>query len=197
MAKKMTKALKPQKKHKHIGDYLHREDGQAVSVEAQWEGVLAHQKLTEELKSMRDICDVFEKSGLTDAGKEMQRKINEKEIERKRLELKLNDERIEMSRALLVCLAACDVATSAADFFAEVMHRTSHGIYGADNDFSQQVREQANAFNKIVQNVDEGGNYALSMFYSDIADEVVEKVLPIIKEIVDKYHKTEKGRRYF
>jgi len=197
MAKKMTKALKPQKENKHIGDYLHKESGQSVSVEAQWKGVVAHHKLTEELKRMREIKDTFLKSGLEDAAARMQSQINDKENERKALELRLDDERRQMSFALLVCLCACDIATSAADEFAATMHTVSHGIYGTDNDFSRAVREQADSFNKIVQQVDEGENLPLSMFYADIAEVVVERVLPVIKDVIREYHETEKGRRYF
>lgn len=193
----MTKALKPQKQNKHIGDYLNQESGQAVKPDIQWEGVVAHKRLTEEIKRMRNIRDTFAKSGLEDAARRMQEQINDKECERKLLELELDEERREMARALLVCLCACDLATSAADHFAEVLHRTSHGICGAENDFSEAVREQAESFNKLVQSVDEGGNLPLSLMYSDIAEEVVDKVLPIIKDIVRDFHNTEKGRRYF
>lgn len=189
--------MKKIKKPRHIGDYLDKDSGQSVNAEIQWKGCVKHQRITEELKRMRAARDVFENSGLHDAAKHMQSQINDKEMERKNLELQLNEERREMAFTMLVCLAACDVATVCAEDLAATMHRVSKGIVGTTNDFSEAVKEQAKSFNILVQSVDEGGNLALSNYYADIAEEVIAKVKPVMMSVIREHHNTARGRRYF
>lgn len=176
---------------------MNAESGQSVSTGAQMAGIIEHKKLSNEIIGLREMQSILQNSGLDVEAKRLDEQINAKEMERKELELRLDAERREMSYAMLLCFCACDIATTCADEFGVVMKRVTKGIYGTDNDFTEAVKEQAESFNKIVQSVDEGGNYALSMFYSDIAEAVNERVLPIMKEIVKDYHNTKLGRRYF
>lgn len=181
---------------KTIDNYMSKEQGRSVSgsqrlVVNEWN------KLTKALDTLRTQKDVLLKCGLAKEAKAVVAKINELEVERRRLEDRLNDERREMAKAMLVCFAACDLATTAADVFADTMHRLSHGLYKPNNSFSESIREQANSFNKLVQTIDEGGHEPLSLFYADMAEEVNAKVLPIMQQVINDYCNSPLGKRYF
>lgn len=180
---------------KTINDYMHAEQGRRISG-TQAAGVYAWNKLSGDIQRLRAQRDVLKTSGLDKEAKRVQQLINDKEIERRRLEDRLNDERRIMCAQICIAFAACDIATTAADDFDEVMRKYGTSRADAVNSFSQAIREQASSFNKIVQVIDEAEHTALSLFYADMAEEITEAALAVAREIVAKYMNTEKGRRY-
>lgn len=152
-----------------------------------------------EVKRLKTIKDVLERSGLdTEAGKIEQRiKHHNKRIMELRSEALL--QRKALVRAMLLCFAAGDIATTCADKVSEVFDELT---YGQDNEggnaLAQMFREQATAWNQCVQMIDgdsEHGDQRVSMYYADIAEEIVEAVIPTVLQIIDHHMATEKGKR--
>lgn len=160
-------------------------------------GAAAWNKLTQKIDQASKQHDIFKRSGLQDAANKALEVMRDLQRQRHELEKRLEDERRQMSACVLTVLASCDLMCSVADGFAEDMHRLSHGYYANNNSLAAEARAHATSFNKLVQSVDIVGNERMSMFYADMAEEVIEAVTPKIKEIVQKYMESEKGRRYF
>lgn len=178
-----------------ISDYMNHHQGRSISA-TQAAGVIAWEKLTHDIEQLRQQRDVLKASGLEDAAKRVQQLINEAEINRRRLEDRLNEERRIMAASILVAFAACDIATTAADEFDECMRKYSHGSADKVNAFSTSIREQATSFNKLVQAIDEAEHLPLSLLYADMAEEIVDAALEMARETVARYMDTPKGRRY-
>lgn len=181
---------------KCINDYMDKWAGRKVS-EAQEMSVYEWDKLTAKLARMREQKGVLISAGLDVEAKRVQQSINALERERRDLEDQLNEERRALVKCILLCFAAADIATEAADRFAEQLHKTSRGLYGGDNSFSQKVRDQATAFNKLVQILDEGDNEVISMHYAEMAERINAATMPVIMGIINETMNSPKGKRYY
>lgn len=179
-----------------IDEYMDFHSGRKVSG-MQYLAVQKWYEMSAELERMRDQKRILQQCGLDAEAKRVQRIINEKENERRAYEDQLNDERKIMAKQLLVCFAVCDLATTAADKFGALAHKLSRGLYGNKNNFTDELRQQAEAWNKLVQIIDTGGNMKAAMLYADMAEEICDRVFPLIEEVINKYINTPKGKQYF
>lgn len=175
---------------------MHNTDGRKVSG-MQRLAVQDWYKMSQELDKLREQKRVLQQCGLDAEAKKVQRIINEKENDRRAYEDQLNEERKIMAKQLLVCFAVCDIATSAADKFGALAHKLSRGLYGNRNNFTDDIKKQAEAWNKIVQIIDSGGNMKAAMLYADMAEEVCDRVFPVIEDVINKYINSPKGKQYF
>lgn len=121
------------------------------------------------------------------------------ELERQKLQLieETDRQRRRGARQLLVCFCAADLATEAADDFADTLHEISWGGVPDDNDFSALLRKVAQNMNSVVCTIDKGGSEPLSYFYADMAEECVTAAKKAVGEVIDKWMDTPKGRKYF
>lgn len=152
-----------------------------------------------ERRMMQEQKEVLRKAGL-----ERQASIIEQHIREKSEEITLKQKEIfiardELVRHMLLAFAAGDIATTCADMLAETFNELT---YAEDrlggNQLAELFRLQAEEWNKCVQMIDgdaNHGNARISMYYSEIAEEICNTVIPQVLEIIDKHMKTDKGKR--
>ena len=161
--------------------------------------IAEYNELLRERRQMQEQKDVLDRCGLDKEVMHMERLIADKSDEIKRKAQEVSQARDQLVRHMLLAFSAGDIATTCADKMAAMFDELT---YAEDrqggNELAQMFRDCADNWNQCVQMVDgdeNHGNERVSMYYSEIAEEIVETVIPAILAIIDKYMKTEKGRR--
>ena len=143
--------------------------------------------------------DVLRKSGLEKEAKSIQKVINKLNIDIHNCEKEAEQQRLELVKLMFFCFAAGDIATTASDMMADGFNRLTYGrTKDSGVNFVDVFKNQANEWNKCVQLVDSGqdDDIGLSMFYADMADEIVEAVIPVVNRIIDKYINSKEGHKF-
>lgn len=179
-----------------ISEFMNKWQGRKVS-DSQRLAIKEWERMSSDLENMREQKQILLRCNLDREAKALQLKINALEHERQDFEDRLNEERKEMAKAILGCLVGCDFVTLSADRFADTTHRLSRGLYGADNKFSQDIRKQADEFNKIVQLIDQGGNDVAAMYYSDMAEDINKEMFALVDRKIKEWMEKGKGKMYF
>ena len=160
--------------------------------------------LDRRIEELQNLCSLLEKSGdKKSAEKNVVPKLNEAVMLRDKLLQEADKNRRQAAKWLLMVFVSCDIAADAADAFSDVLKRISRG-YETDNDFAKLVKQQAQKAREaskgwadIVEILDESKDYALEMYYADMAEEIQGKVLGLVGSEVEKVMATEKGQRMF
>lgn len=151
------------------------------------------------LHNMKVQRDVLRSSGLDREADRIERLMRDQNKTIDGIKAEVLEARKQLVRHMLLCFAAGDIATDIADRMAEVFDNLTEGIDNqGGNELAQMFRNQADAWNRCVQMVDgdgEHGNQRVSMYYADMAEEVVATVIPQVLAIIDKYMATDKGKR--
>ena len=153
-----------------------------------------------ELKKLREMQSVLERSGLDKEAKKLNQPIYQCNVRIKQLQDEALEQRKALVRELLLCFAAGDIATACADNVAGIFDKVTYGdIRKGGHALAEIFRHQAEQWNKCVQIVDgdgeEHGNTQISMYYADMAEKIVSTTLPVIYSIIDDYMNSEKGKR--
>ena len=151
------------------------------------------------LHDMKVQRDVLRNSGLDREADRIERLMREQNKTIDSIKGEVLEARKQLVRHMLLCFAAGDIATDIADRMAEVFDTLTEGIDNkGGNELADMFRRQADAWNQCVQMVDgdgEHGDQRVSMYYADIAEEIVAKVIPDVLAIIDRHMATEKGKR--
>lgn len=151
------------------------------------------------LHNMKVQRDVLRSSGLDREADRIERLMRDQNKTIDSIKGEVLEARKQLVRHMLLCFAAGDIATDIADRMAEVFDNLTEGIDNqGGNELAQMFRNQADAWNRCVQMVDgdgDRGNQRVSMYYSEIAEEIVEAVIPQVLAIIDRHMATEKGKR--
>lgn len=151
------------------------------------------------LHNMKVQRDVLRNSGLDREADRIERLMRDQNKTIDSIKAEVLEARKQLVRHMLLCFAAGDIATDIADRMAEVFDDLTEGIDNqGGNELAQMFRDQADAWNRCVQMVDgdgEHGDMRVSMYYADIAEEIVAKVIPDVLAIIDRHMATEKGKR--
>ena len=151
------------------------------------------------LHNMKVQRDVLRDSGLDREADRIDRLMRDQSKTIDSIKGEVLEARKQLVRHMLLCFAAGDIATDIADRMAEVFDSLTEGIDNkGGNELAQMFRDQADAWNRCVQMVDgdgEHGNERVSLYYSDIAEEIVEAVIPQVLAIIDRHMASEKGKR--
>ena len=151
------------------------------------------------LHNMKVQRDVLRSSGLDREADRIERLMRDQNKTIDSIKAEVLEARKQLVRHMLLCFAAGDIATDIADRMAEVFDNLTEGIDNqGGNELAQMFRNQADAWNRCVQMVDgdgDRGNQRVSMYYADMAEEVVATVIPQVLAIIDKYMATDKGKR--
>lgn len=153
----------------------------------------------QERKKLESQRDVLQNSGLNKEAKSIQKVINKLNVEIRDCETEAEQQRLELVKLMFACFAAGDIATIVADMMADGFDRLTFGrTQDSGVNFVDVFKNQAEEWNKCVQLVDSGQdeNFGLSMFYSDMAEEITDAVIPMIRRIVDKYVDSKEGQKY-
>lgn len=149
--------------------------------------------------AMMQQRDVLRDCGLEREAGIVEGKIREQNHRIDHLKAEVLEARKQLVRHMLLCFSAGDIATTIADRMAEVFDNLTDGIDNrGGNDLATIFRKQADAWNQCVQMVDgdgEHGNQRVSMYYSEIAEEICEAVIPQILAIIDRHMASERGKR--
>lgn len=146
--------------------------------------------------------DVLQQCGLTKEARSIQKVITELNLKIKDYERLAKAQRIELVRQMFACFAVGDIATIAADNTESAFNELT---YGRDKDdgksFANIFRQQAKEWNKCVQMVDASltsneRDFGLSMFYSNMAEEIVDAVLPLVYKMIDEKINSKEGKRW-
>ena len=164
-----------------------------------YKGLVEQNRLYEEQKKLNTQIDVFRRSGLDDAAKRLLPEYNKIVSEIKRLDSVVEHQRRNTSHALLVCFVIADLATLAADQFADVCKRECVGLTSADDEFVKMMRfhaeTSAKRWNELVCILDEGGNERLSYYFADFSEQITDTLLPAVNAAVREVMNTGKGRK--
>lgn len=160
--------------------------------------------LDRRIEDLQNLCSLLEKSGdKKSAEKNVVPMLNEAVMLRDKLLQEADKNRRQAAKCLLMVFVSCDIAADAADAFSDVLNKISRG-YEPDNDFAKLVKQQAGKarevskeWAKIVEILDESKDYALEMYYADMAEAIQGKVLDLVETEVKKVMTTEKGQRMF
>lgn len=151
------------------------------------------------LHDMKVQRDVLRNSGLDREADRIERLMRDQNKTIDSIKAEVLEARKQLVRHMLLCFAAGDIATDIADRMADVFDNLTEGIDNkGGNELADMFRDQADAWNKCVQMVDgdgEHGDLRVSMYYADIAAEIVEAVIPKVLAIIDRHMATEKGKR--
>lgn len=143
--------------------------------------------------------DVLKRSGLDKEAKRLLPRYNDIVSKIKQLGIDAEQQRRKTSHALLVCFVMADLATLAADQFADVCKRECVGLTKADNDFVNMMRfhaeTSAKRWNELVCILDEGGNERLSYYFADFSEQITDKLLPMLNDAVAEVMQTAKGQK--
>ena len=162
-------------------------------------GMLELDRAYSQEMTMRQQRDVLDKCGLTKQAREVDRRIMEHQAVINRIRQKVMQQRDDLVRAMLLGFCAADIATTCADRLGETFDR--HTV-GTDNEggnyIATLIRMQAEEWNKCVQLIDGdgvNGSERVSMYYSELAEDVVARVLPVMLDTINEYMTTDKGKR--
>lgn len=167
-----------------------------------FKGMVEQERLRKELEKLNGQIDLFKRCGLEPEAKKLLPRYNEIVGRIKALDEVIYRQRRKSSHALLVCFVAADLATLAADQFADVCKEVNYGMNSADNEFVRLMKfnaeSSAERWNEVVRLIDEGGqDINLSNFYADFSEEITDRVLPLINDSVrDVMENTKKGRNW-
>lgn len=167
-----------------------------------FKGMVEQAKIHREMKTLGEHIDLLKRCGLDKEAKKLLPKYNEMVAQIKALDDVVKEQQRKSAQALLVCFVCADLATIAADVFADVCDEVNCGMNKADNDFVRLMKfnaeTSAKRWNEVVQLFDEGAdNMKLSMFYADFSEAITDKVLPIVQDAVwDVMTNTEQGRKW-
>ena len=161
-------------------------------------------RLDRRIEELQTLCNLLEKSGdKKSAEKNVVPRLNEAIMLRDKLLQEADKNRRQAAKWLLMVFVSCDIAADAADAFSDVLNKISRG-YEPDNDFAKLVKQQAQkaretskGWAKIVEILDESKDYALEMYYADMAEAIQGKVLDLVETEVKKVMATKKGQRMF
>ena len=158
-----------------------------------------YNELLRERRQMQEQQQVLERAGLDREASIIEQHIREKSEAIKQKADEVSRARDQLVRHMLLAFAAGDIATTCADLLAETFDELT---YGEDrtggNQLAELFRNQAEEWNRCVQMVDgdsEHGNERVSMYYSEIAEEICDTVIPQIRDIINRHMNTEKGKR--
>lgn len=152
-----------------------------------------------EERTMRQQRDVLESCGLKARARNVDRLIMQHQVKIEAIKREVMHQREELVKAMLLAFCSADIATSCADLLAAAFDEHTVGVDNEGGNYiADKVREQAKAWNEVVQMIDGdgvSGNERVSMYYADLAEDVVQRVIPIVLETIEQYMGTEKGRR--
>ena len=156
-------------------------------------------RVQDEIDRLHRQQEVLEKCGLEREARKLDSVLSEKHVTMNRLKEGVMKQRDDLVRHMLLAFASADIATTAADMLAAAFDQ--HTV-GSDNDGGNEladiIRDQAHHWNEVVQMIDGDGthgNERVSMYYSEIAEEICDAVIPAILDIVDRHMKTKRGKR--
>lgn len=163
----------------------------------QFKAVIEGALIADEKKRLERIRETLLGCGLDKEAYNVQQDINKCVDEQKKAMEKAKKQRLKLVREMLLCFAAADIATECADNVAYAFDDVAYGKEKSDgNSFAELFRLQAKDLNKCVQLVDgECGDDRVSYLYADMAEEINNKVIPIMYEIIDRYMNSEKGKK--
>lgn len=154
-------------------------------------------ELSEKLRQLRTQQRVFDECGLDKEADKLNYHIGKliKQIDDKVKETQV--QRKQLIREMLLAFAAGDIATACADHMEDIFKRLTFGREAdGGKSLAKVFKTQANEWNQCVQMVDGmGHNDAVSFLYADMAEEIVDKVLPVMYEVIDTYMASEKGKK--
>lgn len=165
----------------------------AIQLKAVIEGAL----LLDEKKRLEKQRDILKDCGLDKEAYNIQQKINECVMMQKKAKDKAKQQRLMLVKEMLLCFAAADFATECSDKVAEVFDKVTYGEEKSNgHDFAKLFRMQAEQLNQCVQLVDgQCGDERVSYLYADMAEEVVNELMPIAYKIIGKWMNSEQGKR--
>ena len=153
--------------------------------------------LSEQLHQLRTQQRVLDECGLDKEADRLNYHIGKliKQIEDKVKETQ--EQRKLLIREMLLAFAAGDIATACADHMEDIFKRLAFGKDAeGGKSLAKVFKMQADEWNRCVQMVDGmGHNDAVSFLYADIAEDIVDKVLPVMYEVIDNYMDSPRGQR--
>lgn len=170
-----------------------KKEAPTLLLKAVYEGA----ELSEQLHQLRTQQKVFDECGLDKEADRLNYHIGKliKQIDDKVKETQA--QRRQLIREMLLAFAAGDIATACADHMEDIFKRLTFGREAnGGKSLAKVFKMQADEWNRCVQMVDGmGHNDAVSFLYSDMAEEIVNKVLPVMYEVIDTYMASEKGQK--
>lgn len=153
--------------------------------------------IADEKKRLEKIRETFKDCGLDKEAYNIQKEINKCVDKQAKTMKKAKQQRLVLVRAMLLCFAGADIATECADKVAYAFDDVTYGQEKEDgNAFAKLFQLQAKELNKCVQLVDgQCGDERVSYLYADMSEEINEKIIPIMYEIIDRYMNSEKGKK--
>lgn len=152
-----------------------------------------------ELDKVRAMQEQLERAGLDKEARRYNSVIADLCRKREEKIEEANRQRLALVRHMLLAFSAGDIATTCADKMEEIFTELS---FGDDADggkaLAKVFRMQATDWNRCVQLVDgmgDDGNQRVSMYYADLAEEIVSTVIPVMFQVIDKYMATKEGRK--
>lgn len=168
------------------------------AAESQAKAVAVVAELQGRIDAAKEQYEVLKKCGLErEAKASVLPKLQRLEAEKLQLMNKIDEERREGAKALLMCFCSADFACESAYGFADTLNRISYGMYGKGNSFSDDICKVAKSFNRLVCVIDSERNDALSTFYADMAEECTAAASEAVSRVIDRYMDTDQGRKYF
>jgi len=162
-------------------------------------GILAMNKVQDEIDTLKRQREVLLNCGLQKEADRLELLIREKHVSMNQLKEGVMKQRDDLVRNMLLGFASADIATTCADRLAEAFDRHTVGVdKQGGNELANIIRDQAHHWNEVVQIIDGdgvSGNERVSMYYSEIAEEICDAVIPAILDIVDRHMKTKRGKR--
>lgn len=154
-------------------------------------------KIEEQLKNIRSQMDVLKRCGLEkEAEAHLLPKLNDWIKKREKYLKGLNEDRRAGAFALIMCLTAANLCTILCDKFNGVIHYISMGTESGTA-LSQQLDEQAEAFNKLVRLIEDACDYRMEAYYAKMIDDAEEAAEDAMRAVIRKYMDTDSGVRYF
>lgn len=156
-------------------------------------------RMRERLRLLKEQQDTLKTCGLDKEAHALNEPI-------KQLNLKIKDklgeayqQRKRLVKAMLFCFAAGDLATAIADKMHDLFRDITLGEdrMGGQS-LAQMFAQQADDWNKCVQMIDgdkDHGSERVSMYYSELAEELVSEVIPVMDKVITKYMTSDKGKR--
>lgn len=152
----------------------------------------------DDLKKQRKV---LQDCGLDKEARRLDGIIRDKEKELIAKKGEAREQRERLVRVMLLCFAAGDIATLCADALAETFDMLTYSWERkGGHELADIFREQAQEWNRCVQIVDgdgEHGDERVSMYYADMAEDMADRVLPVMRQVINEYMATPKGKRLF
>ena len=165
-----------------------------------FKALLEGARLMQERTKLEGMRDQLSRCGLDREAKRLQEQITGLTLRISEQERIAQADRRELARQMLIGFAAGDVATVAADGISAVFEAK---CFGRDNQLGQDLatglRYHAESWNAFVRQIDGDGETPMNLqaYYADMADAIVEAVMPVIECEIDKWMNTPKGKALF